>query len=178
MYEPIVTIVGNLVADPELRIAQSGKPWVTFRIASTPRVRDRQSDQWVEGETLWVGCRAFGEHAENIASSLVKGTRVVVYGRLTSRRYIDSQGQERTTLELDTEEVGPCLRFATAQVARVPSRSGGGGAGSSYNARPQSGGWNEPTTSQNSGWGNAQSEQVSSPWASNGDDDFGDEAPF
>lgn len=121
--EPIITVVGNLVANPELRTSQAGKPWVTFRIASTPRVQNRQTNEWEDGEPLWLGCRAFGEAANNIAASLTKGMRVVVQGRLTQRSYQDNQGQQRTSLDLDVEEVGPSLRFATAQVTR-----GGGGA--------------------------------------------------
>lgn len=128
--EPLITVVGNIVADPELRTSQAGKPWVTFRMASTPRVRDRQSNDWTDGEPLWIGCRAYGEYAEHIAQSLTKGTRVLVQGRLTQRTYTDNQGQQRTSLDLEVEEIGPSLRFATAQVTR--GGSGGGGAAASY----------------------------------------------
>ena len=113
--EPLITVVGNLVADPEPRVSQGGKSWVTFRIASTPRVRDRQSGDWADGEALWLGCRAYGEYADNIAASLTKGMRVIVQGRLTQRSYKDNQGQDRTSLDLEVEEVGPSLRFASAQ---------------------------------------------------------------
>ncbi|RRD60863.1 single-stranded DNA-binding protein [Leucobacter sp. OH1287] len=129
MNEPQITVVGNLVSDPELRMSQSGNSWVTFRIASTPRVRDRQSNEWVDGETLWLGCRAYGQYAENIANSLTKGTRVVVQGKLSQRSYTDNQGQQRTSLELEVDEIGPSLRFATAQVTRTASRGEVGGFG-------------------------------------------------
>lgn len=122
--EPLITVAGNLVADPELRVSQAGKPWVTFRIASTPRVKDRQTNDWSDGEPLWLGCRAYGQEAENIAASLRKGNRVLVLGRLTQRSYTDNQGQQRTSLDLEVEECGPSLKFATAQ----PMRGGAGGA--------------------------------------------------
>lgn len=122
--EPLITVVGNLVADPEPRVSQAGKPWVTFRIASTPRVRDKQSGDWSDGEPLWLGCRAYGEYASNIAASLSKGQRIIVQGRLTQRSYTDNQGQQRTGLDLEVEEVGPSLRFATAQVARASQGQG------------------------------------------------------
>ena len=123
--EPLITVCGNLVSDPEPRVSQSGKSWVTFRLASTPRVRDRQSGDWADGEPLWLGCRAYGEYADHIAASLTKGMRVIAQGRLTQRSYTDNQGQQRTSLDLEVEEVGPSLRFATAQVMR---KSNGGGA--------------------------------------------------
>lgn len=120
--EPLITVVGNLVADPEPRVSQAGKSWVTFRIASTPRVRDKQSGDWSDGEALWLGCRAYGEYADNIAASLTKGMRVIVQGRLTQRSYTDKDNNPRTSLDLEVEEVGPSLRFATAQVARSGQR--------------------------------------------------------
>lgn len=139
--EPLITVVGNLVADPESRVSQAGKPWVTFRIASTPRVRDRQSGDWSDGEPLWLGCRAYGDFAENIAASVRKGQRVLVQGRLTQRAYTDAQGQQRTSLDLEVEEIGPSLRFATATVQRGGSGGGGGnggqGSASSYYGQPQ-----------------------------------------
>lgn len=152
--EPLITVVGNLVADPEPRVSQAGKSWVTFRIASTPRVRDRQSGDWSDGEALWLGCRAYGEYADNIAASLTKGMRVIVQGRLTQRSYTDNQGQQRTSLDLEVEEVGPSLMFATAQVTRG-SRSQGsqqvaGARGGQ--AQPQ---WGQPAanTPQNAAQG-------------------------
>ena len=135
--EPLITVVGNLVADPEPRVSQAGKAWVTFRIASTPRVRDRQSGDWSDGEPLWLGCRAYGEYADNIAASLTKGMRVIVQGRLTQRSYTDNQGQQRTSLDLEVEEVGPSLRFATAQVARGQTRGQVGGFGQPQGSNQQ-----------------------------------------
>lgn len=134
--EPLITVVGNLVADPEPRVSQAGKSWVTFRIASTPRVRDRQSGDWSDGEALWIGCRAFGEYADNIAASLTKGSRVIVLGRLSQRTY-EKDGQQRTSLDMEVEEVGPSLRFATAQVTRGQTRGGGNGGGSGGPATQQ-----------------------------------------
>lgn len=137
MNEPLVTIVGNVVADPEPRISQAGKSWVTFRIASTPRVRDRQSGDWSDGEALWLGCRLYGEYADNVAATLTKGTRVIVQGRLSQRSYKDNNGQDRTSLDLEVEEIGPSLRFATAQITRGQSRGGGNGGGSGGPATQQ-----------------------------------------
>lgn len=162
--EPLLTVVGNLVADPEPRVSNAGKSWVTFRIASTPKVRDKQSGEWSDGEALWLGCRAYGEYADNIAASLTKGMRVIVQGRLTQRSYTDNQGAQRTSLDLEVEEVGPSLRFATATVARK-SQNGAGGFGNSQ--APQ----------QSQGWANT-------PQAGAGDapsgfgDSFSDENPF
>lgn len=154
--EPLVTVVGNLVADPEPRVSQAGKSWVTFRIASTPRVRDRETGNWADGEPLWLGCRAFGEYADNIASSLTKGMRVIVQGRLTQRSYTDNQGQQRTSLDLDVEEVGPSLRFATASITRGQSRGQGGGfGGGAPSGQPE---WGQSAVRSNS----------DNPWASSG----------
>ncbi len=140
--EPLITVCGNLVADPEPRISQSGKSWCTFRIASTPRVRDKQSGDWSDGEALWLGCRVFGEYADHVVQSLTKGMRVIVQGRLTQRSYTDNQGQQRTSLDLEVEEVGPSLRFATAQVSRTQDRGQGGfQGGPAATGAPQAGGW-------------------------------------
>jgi len=177
--EPLITVVGNLVADPEPRVSQAGKSWVTFRIASTPRVRDRQTGDWSDGEPLWLGCRAYGEYADNIAASLTKGMRVIIQGRLTQRSYTDNQGQQRTSLDLEVEEVGPSLRFATAQVTRGQSRGQGGGFGGGQpSGQP---GWGQSAApSRGEGRGD-------NPWSDSGSGggsagDFGsgfdDEQPF
>lgn len=139
--EPILTVIGNLVADPEPRVSQAGKSWVTFRIASTPRVRDRQSSEWSDGEPLWIGCRAYGELANNIAASLTKGTRVIVQGRLSQRSY-EKDGQQRTSLDLEVDAIGPELQFATATVVRAQRGGSGGGNGA---------GWHNPSPEQSSG---------------------------
>lgn len=131
--EPLITVVGNLVADPEPRVSQAGKPWVTFRIASTPRVRDKQSGDWGDGEALWIGCRAYQELADHITQSLPKGTRVIVQGRLSQQSY-EKDGQQRTALNLEVEAIGPELRFATATVQKA---SQGGSGGGSWAPAPQ-----------------------------------------
>lgn len=180
--EPLITVVGNLVADPEPRVSQAGKSWVTFRIASTPRVRDRQSGDWSDGEPLWLGCRAYGEFADNIAASVTKGMRVLVQGRLTQRSYTDNQGQQRTSLDLEVEEIGPSLRFATAQVARGQSRGQVGGFGGG-NQQAQPAGqpsWGQPAAPQqpaanDNPWANSGQGQSAGGFGGGG---FDDEQPF
>lgn len=122
--EPILTLVGNLSADPELRFTPSGKPVANFTVAATPRAFDRHANDWKDGETLWMRCAVWGDAAENVAESLTKGSRVIVTGRLKARSY-DKDGETRTVMELDVEEVGPSLRYATAKVNR-PQRPGQG----------------------------------------------------
>lgn len=139
--EPIVTIVGNLVADPEPRVSQAGKSWATFRIASTPRVRNSQSNEFEDGEALFVSGRVYGTYADHVVASLSKGTRVIALGKLTQRSYTDNQGNPRTSLELEVDEIGPALRFATASVTRGGSGgpAGGGWAPPTHGAQPQYG---------------------------------------
>ena len=156
--EPLITVVGNVVADPEPRVSQAGRSWVTFRIASTPRVRDRQSGDWSDGEPLWIGCRAYGEYADNITATVTKGMRVIVHGRLTQRSYTDNQGQQRTSLDLEVEEIGPSLRYATAKVTRS---SGGGG---NYGGGQSSGGGSN-WGGGNSGGGQSERSSGNDPWA-------------
>ena len=124
--EPIITVVGNMVADPELRWTPNGAAVASFTVASTPRTFDRQANQWVDGEALFLRCSVWKEAAENVAESLTKGMRVIVQGRLKARSYDDKDGNRRTSWELDVDEVGPALRFATAKVTRA--QRGGGGA--------------------------------------------------
>ena len=126
--ETQITVVGNLVADPELRWTANGAAVANFKVASTPRTFDRQTNQWVDGEALFVPCSVWKEAAENVAESLTKGMRVIVQGRLKARSYEDREGNKRTSWELDVDEVGPALRFATAKVARA-QRGGGAGPG-------------------------------------------------
>ena len=123
--EPIITIVGNLTGDPELRTVGSGVAVASFTVASTPREKDSQTGQWVDGEPMFVRCSVWREYGENVAQSLSKGDRVVATGRLQVRSY-EKDGQQRTSLEMQVDEVGPSLRFATAQVARRGSGGGGG----------------------------------------------------
>jgi single-strand DNA-binding protein len=149
--ETTITIVGNLTGDPELRFTPSGAAVANFTVASTPRTFDRQSNEWKGGETLFMRCSIWREAAENVAESLQRGTRVVVTGRLKSRSYETKEGEKRTVVEMDVDEVGPSLRYANAKVTKTQRSgdSGGGfGGGGSYGG--------------NSG------QQQSDPWATGG----------
>jgi single-strand DNA-binding protein len=123
--ETVITVIGNLVDDPELRYTPSGAAVAKFRIASTPRTFDRESNQWRDGEALFLTCSVWRQYAENVAESLSRGSRVIVQGKLKQRTFETREGEKRTVYELDVEEVGPSLRFATAKV----NKSGGGGGG-------------------------------------------------
>ena len=136
--DTVITVIGNLTADPELRWTQSGAAVADFTVASTPRTYDRNAGEWRDGDTLFMRCSVWRETAENVAESLRKGMRVIVQGRLTQRSYDTQQGERRTVVELQVDEVGPSLRRARAQVTRVQapaasasaaSASGSGGAG-------------------------------------------------
>lgn len=116
--EPILTIVGNLVADPELRYTQNGLAVANFTIASTPRTLDKSTNEWTDGEALFLRASIWKEHAEHVAASLSKGMRVIAQGRLKNRSYEDKEGNQRTSLEFEVEEIGPALRYATAVVTR------------------------------------------------------------
>ncbi len=126
--ETVITVVGNLTADPELKFTPSGAAVVNFTVASTPRTFDRQSGEWKDGEALFLRCAQWRGPAENVAESLTRGMRVIVSGRLTQRSYETREGEKRTVMELQVDEVGPSLRYATAKVNKV-SRGGGGGGG-------------------------------------------------
>ena len=125
--ETVITVVGNLVDDPELRFTPSGAAVANFRIASTPRIMDRQTNEWKDGDALFLSCSVWRQAAENVAESLQKGMRVVVQGRLKQRQYETREGEKRTVVELDVEEVGPSLKYATAKVSRTTRQGGGGG---------------------------------------------------
>jgi single-strand DNA-binding protein len=125
-----ITVVGNLTADPELRFIQSGAAVVNFTVASTPRTFDRATNEWKDGETLFLRCSLWREAAENVAESLTKGMRVIVSGRLVQRSF-ETNGEKRTVVELQVDEVGPSLRYATAKITRT-QRAGGGGGGSGF----------------------------------------------
>ena len=127
--ETIITVVGNLVDDPELRFTPSGAPVANFRIASTPRTFDRQTNEWKDGDALFLSCSIWRQAAENVAESLQKGMRVVVQGRLKQRQYETREGEKRTVVELEVDEIGPSLRYATAKVTRTPRGGGGGFSG-------------------------------------------------
>lgn len=152
-----ITVIGNLTADPELRWTQSGAAVADFTVASTPRTYDRNAGEWRDGVTLFMRCSVWRETAENVAESLRKGMRVIVQGRLTQRSYDTQQGERRTVVELQVDEVGPSLRRARAQVTRVQAQAasaGGFGAGSASGAG--GGGW-APSASLDAGqhdpWG-------------------------
>ena len=123
--EPLVTICGNLTADPEIRFMQSGQAVANFTVASTPRNQNKQTQQWEDGEAMFVRCSVWGEYAENVSESLVKGTRVLVTGKLTVRSYEAKNGERRQSIELAVDEVGPSLRYAKAQVQRTGQNQGG-----------------------------------------------------
>jgi single-strand DNA-binding protein len=132
--ETVVCVVGNLVDDPELRFTPSGAAVSNFRIASTPRIFDRQSNEWRDGDPLFLSCSVWRQAAENVAESLTRGMRVIVQGRLKQRSYETRDGEKRTVVELDVDEVGPSLAFASAKVTKTSRQAGGGGG-----SRPQQG---------------------------------------
>ncbi|WP_435747339.1 single-stranded DNA-binding protein [Nocardioides sp. SYSU DS0663] len=156
--ETVITVVGNLVDDPELRFTPSGAAVANFRIASTPRTFDRQTNEWKDGDALFLSCAVWRQAAENVAESLQRGMRVVVQGRLKSRQYETREGEKRTVFEIDVEEVGPSLKYATAKVTRA-QRSGGGGGGGGFSGGgggAASGGddpWATPAPQQGGGQG-------------------------
>ena len=127
--DTIITVVGNLTADPELRFTPSGAAVANFTVASTPRIYDRQSGEWKDGEALFLRCNIWREAAENVAESLTRGARVVVTGRLKQRSFETREGEKRTVVELEVDEIGPSLRYATAKVTKASRGGGGGGFG-------------------------------------------------
>jgi len=153
-----ITVVGNLTADPELRFTPSGAAVANFTVASTPRIYDRQSGEWKDGEALFLRCNIWREAAENVAESLTRGARVIVSGRLKQRSFETREGEKRTVVEVEVDEIGPSLRYATAKVNKA-SRSGGGGGGFGSG----SGGGSRAASSGSSGGG---SETKDDPWGS------------
>ena len=141
--DTIITVVGNLTADPELRFTPSGAAVANFTVASTPRQFDRQSNEWKDGEALFMRCNVWRQAAENVAESLTRGARVVVTGRLKQRSFETKEGEKRTVVEMEVDEVGPSLRYATAKVNKVSRGSGGGdfgGGGGGFGSGGGSGG--------------------------------------
>lgn len=160
--ETVITIVGNLTDDPELRFTPSGAAVAKFRIASTPRTLDRESGQWKDGEPLFLACNIWRDAAEHVAESLQRGARVIVQGRLRQRSYETREGEKRTVYELEVDEIGPSLRYATAKVQRM-NRSGGGGGGgfgASNGGSAAGGGANRPAATGGGGANN-----FDDPWA-------------
>ncbi len=166
--ETVITVVGNLTADPELRFTPSGAAVASFTVASTPRTFDRQANEWKDGETLFLRCSIWREAAENVAESLTKGMRVIVQGRLVQRSYETREGEKRTVVELQVDEIGPSLRYATAKVTRT-QRSGGGGGFSGGGGG--GGGFS-------GGGGGFSSGASDDPWATSGPSGASDEPPF
>ena len=139
--DTVITVIGNITGDPELRFTPSGAAVANFTVASTPRAFDRQSNEWKDGETLFMRCSVWRDAAENVAESLQRGTRVIVTGRLKSRSYETKEGEKRTVIEMEVDEVGPSLRYATAKVNRTQRGTGGGaGFGGSGSGGGQAGG--------------------------------------
>lgn len=152
--DTVTTIVGNLAADPELRFTPSGQAVANFTVASTPRTFDRQANEWKDGETLWMRCSIWRDAAEHVAESLHKGDRVIVQGRLKMRSY-EQDGQKRTVVEMEADEIGPSLRSASVTVAKVQRQGAAGGTGS---PNPWSSGGQGTNVAQAAG-------QPQDPWA-------------
>jgi single-strand DNA-binding protein len=157
-----ITVVGNLVDDPELRFTPAGQPVARFRVASTPRFRDNASGEWKDGDSLFLTCNVWRQAAENVAESLQRGMRVIVSGRLRQRSYETKEGEKRTVYEVEVDDVGPSLRNASAKVNRANRSSGGQGGGSGYSGQGSSGG----------------SRAEADPWASDSNGGYSDEPPF
>jgi single-strand DNA-binding protein len=159
--DTVITIIGNLTADPELRFTPSGAAVANFTVASTPRQFDRQSNEWKDGETLFMRCSVWRDAAENVAESLQRGTRVIVSGRLKSRSYETKEGEKRTVVEMDVDEIGPSLRSATAKVNKTQRGGAGGGGFGGGQGGQGGGGWGAPA-------GGGQAGQAEDPWATGG----------
>ena len=193
--DTIITVIGNLTADPEMRFTPSGAAVASFTVASTPRTFDRQAGEWKDGETLFMRCSIWRDAAENVAESLTKGTRVIVQGRLTQRSYTTREGENRTVVEMQVDEIGPSLRYAKAQVTRQPRGGGQGGFGGGQGG-PQGGGFGGNQGGQGgpqqggynggggfggqgqSGYNAPAGGAADDPWATGGSTSFGDEPPF
>jgi single-strand DNA-binding protein len=163
-----ITIIGNLVNDPELRYTPTGQAVATFRVASTPRFMDRTTNEWKDGDSLFLSCNVWRQAAENVAESLQRGMRVIVSGRLRQRSYETKEGEKRTVYEIEVDEVGPSLRNASAKVSRS-TRSTGGGFGGGQSGQSGQGGYG----------GGAGGRASDDPWAADpADNGFSDEPPF
>lgn len=170
--ETLLTIVGNLTADPELRYTQNGLPVANFTVASTPRNFDRQKNEFVDGEALFMRCSIWRDFAENVAASLTKGNRVIVTGRLKQRSYETKEGEKRTVIELEVDEIGPSLRYANAKVNRT-QRSGGQGGQGGFGGGNSGGfggnsGGNQGGGNSGGNWGGNQPAAQDDPWATPG----------
>ncbi|MFJ8939498.1 single-stranded DNA-binding protein [Streptomyces sp. NPDC102365] len=167
--ETVITVVGNLTDDPELRFTPSGAAVANFTIASTPRTFDRQTNEWKDGDALFLRASIWRQAAEHVAESLTRGMRVVAQGRLRQRSYETQQGEKRTVVELEVDEIGPSLRYATAKVTKAPGGRGGGqGGGGGFGGGGQQGGGGGGGWSGNSGGGQQQGgggAPADDPWA-------------
>jgi single-strand DNA-binding protein len=164
-----ITIIGNLVNDPELRYTPTGQAVATFRVASTPRFMDRTTNEWKDGDSLFLSCNVWRQAAENVAESLQRGMRVIVSGRLRQRSYETKEGEKRTVYEIEVDEVGPSLRNASAKVSRSTRSTGGGFGGGGQSGQSGQGGYG----------GGAGGRASDDPWAADpADNGFSDEPPF
>jgi single-strand DNA-binding protein len=168
--DTIITIVGNITNDPELRFTPSGAAVANFTIASTPRTFDRQSNEWKDGETLFMRCSVWREAAENVAESLTRGTAVIAQGRLQSRSFETKEGEKRTVVEMQVDEIGPSLRRATAKVTKAQRGGGGGGFGGGGGGFSGGGSGGGSGSGSGGGWGGGGGnqgggQQVDDPWA-------------
>lgn len=163
--ETIITVIGNLTADPELRFTQSGAAVANFTVASTPRTFDKNNNEWKDGEALFLRCNIWRQAAENVAESLVRGARVIVQGRLVQRSFETREGEKRTVVELQVDEIGPSLKYATAKVNKV-ARGGSGATGYQSGSAPADDPWGSapppPVGARQpspQGWGNGFSDE-------------------
>lgn len=164
--DTVITVIGNLTADPELRFTASGAAVANFTVASTPRTFDRTTNEWKDGEALFLRCNIWRQAAENVAESLTRGARVIVSGRLKQRSFETKEGEKRTVIELEVDEIGPSLRYATAKINRAARTDGGGGGGGGYGS---------------GGGGGRSSAPMDDPWGSAppaGGGGYSDEPPF
>jgi single-strand DNA-binding protein len=166
--ETTITLVGNLTADPELRFTPSGAAVANFTVASTPRTFDRQTNEWRDGDAMFLNCAVWRQAAENVAESLQKGMRVIVQGRLKSRSYETREGERRTVFEIDVDEIGPALKYATAKVSRNASGGQGGGRSSSGGSGGSGGNYGDDPWATGGSAGEAgggRPQQTSDPWS-------------
>lgn len=176
--ETTITVIGNLTGDPELRFTPSGAAVANFTVASTPRTFDRQSNEWKDGDTLFLRCSIWREAAESVAESLTKGTRVIVQGRLVQRSYETREGEKRTVYELQVDEVGPSLRYATAKVTRAQRSGGGGFGGGNGGGGGFGGGGGNYGGGSSSGGGGQTDDPWATPAGGGSGGGYSDEPPF
>ncbi|HYS33319.1 MAG TPA: single-stranded DNA-binding protein [Streptosporangiaceae bacterium] len=174
-----ITIIGNLVDDPQLRYTPTGQAVASFRVASTPRFLDKNTNEWKDGDSLFLSCNVWRQAAENVAESLQRGMRVIVSGRLRQRSYETKEGEKRTVYEIEVDEVGPSLRNASAKVVRSSRATGGQGVSSSQGGYGGGGGSGGSGGSSGGGGGGGGGRAADDPWSSEpADSGFSDEPPF